>query len=484
MQQKTSAVDGSKQVISFNDKSALLAQIRQNLTANKGFGNSHNNSSAKTGGNSPTTSVPPLAEHPNLSHFAKQLASLAQKSAADLLTEVGISPGHSDIESNGNSSNSGLSPKRPSSLLDPKARALPSASLPKKVATVSPNLSKARYFTSNRPTAAVEPMTKPSHVNPSPVNESSPIPSICSPPSALSALSALSNSPLTAKPVDYHRQPELSSDLGEFPTKGEVQHLSALDNNGSSRSGLFDNLSLASQLEGFASCTSSATRPTAESLKDLLKTTSSASSENVAASNFQWNGEQSTSDGVNNTSWPDYPQWNNAQWNGASTSNQVNWQWNQQQQQQQHHHQQQQQELHQQQQQHSQVHSNFGSPSNSGGPSTADPTIPSADAYNTHQYSSTFDASNQWPNYSSATPSAASSTYPSHSLPPPGHYTTPPYFPTSYFGSNSSAYNTYPQTSQSGYTGLNSNYHNQYSGHGGNDFTPNYSQPYPGSFSQ
>lgn len=459
MQQKASAVD-PKQVISFNDKSALLAQIRQNLSANKGFGNSVGNRSANLGETSSANSLP---NNPNLNHFAKQLASLAQKSAADLLTEVGVGCSQSDVESN---SNSGLSPKRPSSLLDPKARALPSASLPKKVATVSPNVSKARVFTPNRPMATVEPMTKSPIFNPSLRPDLSPSPgTMCPNPSALSALTALSASPLTAKPASFTRRSGLSPDLGDFVSKSELEHQSSLDSNGSSRSGLFDNLSLASQLEGFASCTSAAARPTAESLKDLLKTTNNATSENVA-SNVQWSDDQAASGGVNTPSqWSDYPQWNNGQWNGASTSNQVNWQWSQQQQQQ----------LPPQ-----QVQSNFTGASGTGSTSTADANAP-ADAYNTQQYSNNFDSNNQWTNYNSAT-TAANSTYPSHSL-PVGHYSTPSYFPTSYFGSNAPAYNTYPQTSQPGYAGLNSNYHNQYSGHGGNDFTPSYSQPYPGSFS-
>lgn len=477
MQHKTSTGDGSKQVISFNDKSALLAQIRHNLTNNKGFGNSRVNSTDKVRGISPTSSGSALPDNPNLSHFAKQLATLAQKSAADLLTEVGVSSGHSDIESNGNSSNSGMSPKRSSSLLDPKARALPSASLPKKVATVSPNLSKARIFTSNRPTAAVEPMTKHPNVNPTPIIETSSIPSIqanqVNPPSTLSALSALSASPLGTKTINFHRSPELSSDLGEFNAKNDIQH-SSLDSHGSSRSSLFDKLSLASQLEGYASCTSNAAKPTAESLKDLLKTTTNTASENV--SNFQWNSEQPTSSGINNASWPDYSQWNNGQqWNGASTSNQVNWQWPQQEQQQQ-------QPLHQQLQL-SQGHSNFASvTNNTGGTTTSDSANTPTDVYGGLQYSNNFDTSNQWSHYNSSASTAASSTYPSHSLPPAGNYSTSPYFPTSYL--HTPAYSTYPQTSQTGYTGINTNYHNQYSGHGGNDFTPNYSQPYPGSFSQ
>ena len=477
MQQKTSVTDSSKQVISFNDKSALLAQIRQNLSANKGFGNSVGSMNVKMGGSS-SNAIHALPNNSNLNHFAKQLATLAQKSAADLLTEVGVGCSQSDIESN---SNSGLSPKRPSSLLDPKARALPSASLPKKVATVSPNVSKARNFTPNRPMAAVEPMSKPSIVNPLGAEFPSSPDATCPTPSALSALSALSASPLIAKPASFIRRStaDLSPDLAEFASKSETEHQSLLDSNGSGRSGLFDNLSLASQLEGFASCTTTATRPTAESLKDLLKTTNNATSENVA-SNLQttWIGDQSVPSGVNTPpQWSDYPQWNNGQWNGASTSSsQVNWQWPQQQQQQQ-----------QQQMQPQQVHPIFGSANSEVDTSTTTNTgIASADTYNTHQYSNNFESSNQWSsNYHSATTAANATTYPSHSLPPAGHYTTTPsYFPTSYFGTNAPAYTTYPQTSQPGYASLNSNYHNQFSGHGGNDFTPSYSQPYPGSFSQ
>jgi hypothetical protein len=117
MQQKSLVNDSSKQVISFNDKSALLAQIRQNLTANKGFGNNLTSSmSTRVGGRSSSTSrnLPPLASNSNLNHFAKQLASLAQKSTVDLLTDVGVGCSQADFEA-GN--NSGLSPKRTSSLL-------------------------------------------------------------------------------------------------------------------------------------------------------------------------------------------------------------------------------------------------------------------------------------------------------------------------------------------------------------------------------
>jgi hypothetical protein len=266
----------------------------------------------------------------------------------------------------------------------------------------------------------------------------------------------------------------LSPDLVEFASKNEEEQLSSLESNGSSRngSGLFDNLSLASQLEGFASCTSAAARPTAESLKDLLKTTNNATSENVV-SNFQWNSDETLASGA--PSWSDqqqfptnqHHQWNNAgQWNDASTSSQVNWPWSQQLQSQ-------------------QAQTNFSNANRLGGTSTADTAPLATDSYNSHQYSSNFDASNQWSNYNNTT-TAANNTYTSHSLPPPnGHYSTPSYFPTSYFGSNTPltpAYTTYSQTSQPGYNSLEgSSYHNQY---GGNEFPPNYSQPYPGSYSQ
>lgn len=116
MQQKSLVGDSSKQVISFNGKSALLAQIRQNLTVNKGFGNnlSSMTMTARVGGSSSPRNLPPLANNSNLNHFAKQLASLAQKSTVDLLTDVGVGCSQADFET---CSNSGLSPKRPSSLL-------------------------------------------------------------------------------------------------------------------------------------------------------------------------------------------------------------------------------------------------------------------------------------------------------------------------------------------------------------------------------
>lgn len=359
---------------------------------------------------------------------------------------------------------------------DSIARALPSDSLPKKVATVSPNLTKARVFTPHRPMANVEPMSKiPATVDHSSVTESSPplmSGTMCPIPSALSALSALSSSPLAVKPTTYNRPSELSPDLVEFSSKSEEEQQSSMESNGSTRngSGLFDNLSLASQLEGFASCTSAAARPTAESLKDLLKTTNNATSENVVPS-LRWNSDETLASVP--PSWSDeqqFPtnqqhQWNNGgQWNDASTSSQVNWPWSQQTPSQ-------------------QAQTNFSNANRSGGTSTA--ATPAADSYNNHQYSNNFDASNQWSNYNN-TPTAANNSYTSHSLPPPnGHYSAPPYFPTSYFGSNAPlppAYMTYPQTSQPGYNSLEgSSYHNQY---GGNEFPPNYSQPYPGSYSQ
>lgn len=324
--------------------------------------------------------------------------------------------------------------------------------------------------------ANVEPMSKiPATVDHSSVTESSPplmSGTMCPIPSALSALSALSSSPLAEKPTTYNRPSELSPDLVEFSSKSEEEQQSSMESNGSTRngSGLFDNLSLASQLEGFASCTSAAARPTAESLKDLLKTTNNATSENVVPS-LRWNSDETLASVP--PSWSDqqqFPtnqqhQWNNGgQWNDASTSSQVNWPWSQQQPSQ-------------------QAQANFSNANRSGGSSTA--ATPAADSYNNHQYSNNFDASNQWSNYNN-TPTAANNSYTSHSLPPPnGHYSAPPYFPTSYFGSNAPlppAYMTYPQTSQPGYNSLEgSSYHNQY---GGNEFPPNYSQPYPGSYSQ
>lgn len=326
--------------------------------------------------------------------------------------------------------------------------------------------------------ATVEPMSKiPDTVERSSITESSPpliSSTVCSIPTAVSELSALSSSHLAVKPTTYNQPSELSPDLVEFASKNEEEQLSSLESNGSSRngSGLFDNLSLASQLEGFASCTSAAARPTAESLKDLLKTTNNATSENVV-SNFQWNSDETLASGA--PSWSDqqpfptnqHHQWNNAgQWNDASTSSQVNWPWSQQLQSQ-------------------QAQTNFSNANRLGGTSTADTAPLATDSYNSHQYSSNFDASNQWSNYNNTT-TAANNTYTSHSLPPPnGHYSTPSYFPTSYFGSNTPltpAYTTYSQTSQPGYNSLEgSSYHNQY---GGNEFPPNYSQPYPGSYSQ
>lgn len=482
MQHKSSSGDDSKQVISFNDKNTLLAQIRQNLSAGKGIGNNVRSSSGQLLESSPRSS---LSGNANLSHFAKQLANLAQKSASDSSTEVGVGP--SDIESNGSSSNSGLSPIRPSSsLLDPKARALPSASLPKKVATVTPNLSRARSFSSNRPTAPVEPIQKHSLARQSAVADIPSIPnSVCSPPPALSALSALSalTLPSTTKAVDFTRPSKLSPNLGELVSRNEVQHqpTSSTDSNGSTASGLFDNLSLASQLEGFASSTSTTAKPSAESLKDLLKTTSNAAGENPGSTNYgtEWNGGQAASG--NSASWPEYPQWNNAEWNGASTSNnssssssQSNWQWSQQQQ-----------------LANPPIHSNFTSLAGSNigqTPTATNPSQNQIDPYNiSHQYSNTFDVNNQWLNYSSASNSANpgnATTYPSHSLAPIGHLTSPAYYSTPYFGSNPSTYTSYPPPSQPGFAGVNTNYHNQYGSHVSSDFAPNYSQPYPGSFSQ
>lgn len=478
MQQKSSIAESAKQVISFNDKSALLAQIRQNLAGNKGLGNTLGNITTKMSRSSSTTSkdLPSVANNSSLTHFAKQLASLAQKSAADLLTDVGVGCSQSDFDS---TSNSGMSPKRTSSLLDPKARALPSASLPKKVATVTPNVSKARIFTPRRPTATVEPLSKipPIVDHSSPMDSSLVSRTISSTPTALSALSTLSASPLSAvKSPNFNRPSEFSSDLVDFATKNAEERQPALDSSASTRngSGIFDNLSLASQLEGFASCTSAAARPTAESLKDLLKPVSNAAGETIVTG-LQWSGDQTTAGGI--PSWSDsqqfstsQQQWNNTgQWNdAASTSSQVNWPWSSQQLQPQ------------------QCQANFASASRIGSSSSSGPTTPSTDSYN--QYSNNFDTDNQWVSYNNMT-TAANATYPSHSLPPPnGHYSTPPYFPTSYFGSNAPvtpAYATYPQNSQPGYNTLDgSNFNNQYNNHGGNDFTPNYSQPYPGSYSQ
>ena len=454
--------DASQAIAALGDKSALLAQVRQSIAASKGFGKNLGNANVKIGESSSLTSGrSSLSIPPNLNHFAKQLASLAQKTTVDLLTDVGAGRGQSEVESNGVSC---ASPKRTSSLLDPKARALPSASLPKKVAAVGPNLSKARSFTSNRPTTTVEPVpSMQSSLHTSSETELQLMTSTSnSPNSALSALSALSSSPLTTKLTSFSQNFDSSSDSNKSTMKSETERRPALDNK-SSRNGLFDKISLASQLEGFASCTS-ASKPTAESLKDLLKTTNNTGASENVASNYPWNDDQTSSVGSNASSWPEYPTWNNSQWGGTNSGSQMNWQWPPQQHLQAQHNQ-----------------GNFNGVTNVGETSTVDPNVSSSDAFN--QYSNSFDSNNQWANYNSAT-SSTNVTYPSHSLPSTGHYSGPPYFPTSYLGSNSSAYGTFPQSSPSGYTSLNSNYHNQYGGRGTGEFTPSYSQPYPGSFSQ
>lgn len=471
-----------KHLISFTDKNPLASQIRQNLLAGKGP------SGSGKPGESQATSLPGKlsfslpGSHSSLNQFAKQLAALAQKSAADSLADLigGGSGSHSELESTTSSSNSGTSPIRPSSLLDPKARALPSASLPRKVATVSPNVSRARFFTPNRPLAAVEPVSKNGAIESGDMaaSESSMLTPECPAPSALSALSALSASPMTAAPASLARISEMPTDMIDFSTKTDGGN----SNNG--RSGLFDNLSLASQLEGFASSTSKTTAPKAESLKDLLKmaptsldstATTTTSAPNVN-SQFQWNDGSTATSSANYQSWSEYPNWNNS-WSESSVVSSngnaaTNWstpnQWPSVPQQQ-------------------VLGSDFTNSSGGGGGGHSTATTSSGvDLYNNHQQQySNFGVNSQWPNgnFSNTIPTTGATTT-STTYPPADQYpgTTAPYFPANtYF--NNATYGTYPQSGHPSFPATMSNFHlNQYSGHSSNNFTPGYS--YPGSFSQ
>lgn len=477
MQSRTvGGVDGGKQVISFNDKSALLAHLRQNLASNRtsGFAGGLAGSSSILSPSSSSYLPMSNASDSSSNQCAQQLAMLAQKSAADFKLEFTGNGGSLSEESG--SSNSGLSPKRPSSLLDPKARALPSASLPRKVATVTPNLSRTRDVTPLRKTAAVETLAKTSSEIQS-SSASSMLASLCSAPSALSAFSALSAS--STVPSSVPQRPELPSELLNFAAKSDVEaNLSKQPTDDSdSGSGLFDNLSLASQLEGFASSTSVTAASTAESLKDLLKTPSNEALSTTAGQ--QWNGEQTAETSGQETSypWSNYPQWNNA-WNGANPlSSQSGWTnnpWPMQPQQQQ--------------------QSGFSNGSNTGNnassAATSEASATSSDIYNNGlnmNFSNFGGSSNQWLNYGTSSNSTTANTpTTSHSTnSQAGQYPSPTYFPNSYLNSsNNTSYETYPQSNgQSGYPNLSGNY-NPYTSHTGNNFPPNYSQPYPGSFSQ
>lgn len=94
----------------------------------------------------------------------------------------------------------------------------------------------------------------------------------------------------------------------------------------SAASGLFDNLSLASQLEGFASAQEAVT----SNLKDLLKSTTNNGAGSVPVtsaddpavpSNFGWSGESSVATGAgSNYPWNEYS-WNPSSWNNNSWNN-------------------------------------------------------------------------------------------------------------------------------------------------------------------
>ena len=387
----------------------------------------------------------------------QQLVALAKKTT----NETGA--GNSQLDDNS------LSPKpsrTSSSLLDPKARALPSASLPKKVATVSPNLSKARVFTPHqRPTAAIEPMAK------QPVD---PLPKIHD-------LLSSSASSTSCAPVATS---SASVQSAEFVRKNSS------DATADARSGLFDNLSLASQLEGFASCPTSeaSSTTTAGNLKDLLLKSTTGNQQSAPeaqmSSHYQWTGDQSSSnDGSSSNSyaWPDYSwntSWNaNNQWpnqwaqsqdfNGTAAHNASTSAMN--------------------------ATSTSSSSRSSSSTMSSENSVAAGTLYN-GQYSH-FGGANHWPSYNNS--------YPSHS--PAGSATTPAgsaglgsatqypisaasssFYPAAnpYFGSNSSGYSNVNASSsyvaapqQPNYPNLSANYH-QYS----NNFAPGYS--YPGSFSQ
>jgi len=523
LHQKPIGANGNRQTLSFNDKSALLAQIRQNLAAGKGLSSSaklllergqQSSASPSFAGKFGLPVPGSNNQSPNnLNHFAKQLAALAQKSAADSLADLihggivsgGRSSSNSEIDSG---SNSGSSPSRPSSLLDPKARALPSASLPKKVATIAPNVSKARYFTPNRPTAAVEPSM--SKVVPVTESVGSIIPSVMSDSSilsmssgstqsALSALSALSASPMVATAASTTPAASLTRTI-EMPSTELLDYgndkveQDGVAKNGAG-SGLFDNLSLASQLEGFASSTVKSAAP-AESLKDLLRTTSSNAGQDpppdpaLPVSQFQWSRDTpTTTNPPSYPSWPEYNPWVSNGWNGGGTQQTTtswsgsNMPWSSSEQQQQ-------------QQQPPPITPNYGSTGVEDTNASAPPGT--AEMYNNHQqYGSNFGMNHPWPStstsFDTSNPAAGSTSvtgpvYPSHS-PADQFQGAGPYFPaTSYFNNstNSSTFSTYPQSSQLGFPGAMNNFHlnHPYGGNNGNTFNPGYSQPYPGSFSQ
>ena len=227
---------------------------------------------------------------------------------------------------------------------------------------------------------------------------------------------------------------ELPTDLADFVLESESE--SSLDGSKSGPSGLFDNVSLAPQPEGLTAD---------DSLKDLLETTNNAIMENVDSD--LWISDLGSTSELNYPlQWSDYPQWSSELWDGASASSQVNWQW--------------------QQQMPQQVDPIFGSANSEVDMSTV--------AGSSHQYSSS-----DFENYYDF-PTSSATMYPSHSLPPAGHYTP------SYFVTDAPTYATYPQTSQPGQvSGLNSDEHNQFIVHGDNDFIPSHSQPYnPDSFPQ
>lgn len=401
----------------------------------------------------------PLPDNSNFTHFAKHLAALAQRSTTGGMgpkstSSNGTSP--ADGEDNGLTDSSS---KRSSSILDPKARALPSASLPKK-ASATPNLSKARCFVPSRPTVPVEPAVA-CYERTAIKNAASFHPS--NPSTSMSETARMESSSAPAA----NNSPILRTNVVDLTETNDYEGCSSGASSNSGGSGLFDNLSLASQLEGFASGSTEGKVEAAGSLRDLLKTSNGANNPSPSTSLWNIDPMSGIEKSQSNPTWPSFTQWNASSWNNGA-SNHSGWQWSSQPAEQE--------QLSGGVSQSMNQPSAFGNSSSQSAQSTD--VISSSQSYS--NYSESYRPTDQWSNFhnlpSSSTASSNSTGYPSHS-----QFTTN-FYPPSHYDYNNGTFNSFTPSTQNEFAPVG-NYPN-FNGHGSNSYTPGFPQPYPGSFSQ
>lgn len=424
--------------------------LQRSLSDNKGLDGSASNAlSASVGCNFPHP------ENSDSNLFAKQLAALAQKSTIGKMGPKGAPSNGASSSCEMTSDLTDPSSKRSSSILDPKARALPSASLPKKAPTIAPNLSKARTFTPARSSTFGEQGGSSSEgtLGNSSYHVASSIPS-------LQQVTYPGSDSIAA--IASHQNAQ--SDIVDLTDANDIDTSSSGTASNPGQSGLFDNISLESQLEGFASGSTEGKEKTAGSLKDLLKP---ANGTNTTFSlTPRWNNDPIS--GLDKThsnhAWSNFAGWNASSWNNGA-SNQGGWQWSNQPVEQ---------------EQLAQGDSQLVNQSSMFGNSQISQSVDTSSSLQSYPHYSENYRTDQWSNFnnipSSSTASTNSTAYPPHS-----QYANN-FYPSSHYDYNSGSFNSFTPSTQNEFTPV-ANFPN-FSGHANNSYTPTFSQPYPGSFSQ